>query len=98
MAGKLEKLSTPPCLDTTWSPRLIFTQELRKKLEAKAKRGAIVIVDPNNGDILRCFLAELRPELFIPSISAEKFKALQDDPISVAAAGISPVLSAGVDI
>ena len=78
-----EKLITPPVpgdnVITTLDVRL---QELAEKaLEAKAKRGAIVIVDPNNGDILAlASWPTFDPNAFIPSISAEKFKALQDDP------------------
>src|SRR5206468_4435798 len=57
-------------------------QELAEKaLEAKANRGAIVIIDPNNGDILAmASWPTYDPNLFVPSISPEKFKALQDDP------------------
>jgi penicillin-binding protein 2 len=57
-------------------------QELAEKaLEAKAKRGAIVIMNPNNGDILvLASWPNYDPNLFVPAISAEKFKALQDDP------------------
>ncbi|MEY2531884.1 MAG: penicillin-binding protein 2, partial [Verrucomicrobiota bacterium] len=78
-----EKLVTPPVpghnVVTTLDLRL---QELAEKaLEAKAKRGAIVIVDPNNGDILAlASWPTYDPNVFVPSISAEKFKALQDDP------------------
>jgi penicillin-binding protein 2 len=78
-----EKIITPPIpgynVITTLDVRL---QELAEKaLEAKAKRGAIVIVDPNNGDILAlASWPTFDPNVFIPSISAEKFKALQDDP------------------
>src|SRR6185503_6734476 len=78
-----EKLITPPVTGynvmTTLDLRL---QELAEKaLEAKAKRGAIVIVDPNNGDILAlASWPTYDPNAFVPSISAEKFKALQDDP------------------
>src|SRR5438105_3008475 len=78
-----EKLSMPPVPGYNVVTTLdLHLQELAEKaLEAKAKRGAIVIVDPNNGDILA--LASWPnddPNVFIPSISAEKFKALQDDP------------------
>src|ERR1700745_2363510 len=78
-----EKLITPPVpgynVVTTLDLRL---QELAEKaLEAKAKRGAIVIMDPNNGDILAlASWPNYNPNLFVPSISTEKFKALQDDP------------------
>src|SRR5216110_765267 len=78
-----EKLITPPVpgdnVITTLDVRL---QELAEKaLEAKAKRGAIVIVDPNNGDILAmASWPTYDPNVFVPSISPEKFKALQDDP------------------
>jgi penicillin-binding protein 2 len=57
-------------------------QRLTEQVLSKgATRGAIVIVDPNNGDILAmasqpCF----NPNAFVPSISASAFKALQDDP------------------
>ena len=78
-----EKLITPPVpgynVVTTLDLRL---QELAEKaLEAKAKRGAIVIVDPSTGDILAmASWPTYNPNSFVPSISAEKFKALQDDP------------------
>jgi penicillin-binding protein 2 len=50
-------------------------------LEKGAKRGAIVIVDPNNGDILAmASWPTIDPNWFIPNISAEAFKNLQDDP------------------
>jgi penicillin-binding protein 2 len=40
-----------------------------------------VIVDPNDGDILAmASRPSFDPNMFVPSISAEKFKALQDDP------------------
>ena len=78
-----EKLVTPPepgyNVVTTLDLRL--QQLAEQTLEAKAKRGAIVIMDPNNGDILA--LASwpvFDPNLFVPSISTEQLKALQDDP------------------
>jgi penicillin-binding protein 2 len=78
-----ERITTPPVpghtVVTTLDLRL---QELAEKsLEAKAKRGAIVIMDPNTGDILAmASWPTYDPNAFIPNISAEKFKALQDDP------------------
>lgn len=78
-----EKIALPPVpghtVVTTLDLRL---QELAEKaLEAKAKRGAIVIMDPNNGDILAlASWPDYNPNVFVPSISAENFKALQDDP------------------
>ena len=62
--------STPPVpgynVVTTLDLRL---QELAEKaLEAKAKRGAIVIVDPNNGDILA--MASW------PTLRSERFRAV----------------------
>ncbi len=78
-----EKLITPPVPGYNVVTTLdLHLQELAEKaLEAKAKRGALVIVDPNNGDILAlASWPTYDPNLFIPSISAEKFKALQDDP------------------
>src|SRR5882762_5624854 len=78
-----EKLITPPEPGYNVVTTLdLHLQELAEKaLEAKAKRGAIVIVSPNNGDILAlASWPTYDPNLFVPSISAEKFKLLQDDP------------------
>ncbi len=78
-----EKLITPPVPGNTVVTSLdLRLQELAEKsLEAKAKRGAIVILDPNNGDILAmASWPTFDPNQFIPSISAEKYKALQSDP------------------
>jgi penicillin-binding protein 2 len=78
-----EKLIAPPIPgDNIVTTLDLHLQELAEKaLEAKAKRGAIVIVDPNNGDILAiASWPTYDPNVFIPSISAEKFKALQSDP------------------
>jgi penicillin-binding protein 2 len=78
-----EKLVTPPepgyNVVTTLDVRL---QELAEKaLEAKAKRGAIVVVDPNTGDILAlASWPTYDPNVFVPSISAEQLKILQNDP------------------
>jgi penicillin-binding protein 2 len=60
---------------------LRLQQLAEKALEAKAKRGAMVIIDPNNGDVLAlASWPTYDPNLFVPSISAEQLKALQDDP------------------
>lgn len=78
-----ERIVTPPIpgytVVTTLDVRL---QELAEKaLEAKAKRGAIVIMEPATGDILAmASWPTFNPNVFIPSISTEKFKELQDDP------------------
>ncbi|MEO5755186.1 MAG: penicillin-binding protein 2 [Chthoniobacterales bacterium] len=60
----------------------LHLQEMAEKaLAAKAKRGAIVIIDPNNGDLLAlASWPTFDPNEFIPSISTAKFKELQNDP------------------
>jgi penicillin-binding protein 2 len=78
-----EKITMPPMPGHTVVTTLdIRLQELAEQaLEAKAKRGAIVIVEPNTGDILAmASWPTYNPNTFTPTISAEKFKALQDDP------------------
>ena len=60
---------------------LRLQQLAEKALAARAKRGAIVVVDPTDGDILAmASWPAYDPNAFVPSISAEKFKQLQDDP------------------
>lgn len=78
-----EKIVTPPVAgDTVVTTLDLRLQDLAEKaLAAKAKRGALVIVDPSNGDVLAlASWPTYDPNTFVPSISAEKFKALQDDP------------------
>jgi penicillin-binding protein 2 len=78
-----ERIVDPPVpgynVVTTLDLRL---QEMAEKaLAVKAKRGAIVIIDPNTGDILAmASWPTFDPNEFIPSISTAKFKELQDDP------------------
>jgi penicillin-binding protein 2 len=78
-----ERISAPPVpgytVVTTLDLRL---QEMAEKaLEARAKRGAIVMVEPNTGDVLAmASWPTYDPNLFIPNISSAKFKELQDDP------------------
>src|SRR5437764_2483928 len=59
----------------------LHLQELAEKaLASKAKRGAMVIIDPNNGHILAlASWPTYDPNMFVPSISADQLKALQDD-------------------
>ncbi len=97
-----ERLVTPPepgyNVVTTLDVRL---QELAEKaLEAKAKRGAIVIVDPNNGDILAlASWPTYDPNLFVPSISAEQLQGVAErSRHSAFAASVSFVLSARIDL
>jgi penicillin-binding protein 2 len=78
-----EKLVTPPVPGNTVVTTLdLRLQELAEKaLEAKAKRGAVVIIEPQTGDILAmASWPTFDPNAFVPAISAEKFKALQNDP------------------
>jgi penicillin-binding protein 2 len=78
-----ERITTPPVPGHTVVTTLdVHLQELAEKaLEAKAKRGAIVIMEPNTGDVLAlASWPTYNPNAFVPTISAEKFKALQDDP------------------
>ena len=78
-----EKLITPPepGYNVVTTLDLHLQQLAEKALEAKAKRGAMVIIDPNNGDIFAlASWPTYDPNLFVPSISTEQLKALQDDP------------------
>jgi penicillin-binding protein 2 len=60
---------------------LHLQQLAEKALQEKAKRGAIVIIDPNSGDVLAlASWPTYDPNLFVPSISAAKFQELHDDP------------------
>src|SRR5437879_9542118 len=71
-----EKLITPPEPGYNVVTTLdLHLQELAEKaLEAKAKRGAIVIVSPNNGDILAlAWSPTYDPNVLVASMSAERF-------------------------
>src|SRR2546428_2428307 len=77
-----EKLVTPPEPGYNVVTTLdLHLQELAEKaLASKAKRGAMVIIDPNSGDILAlASWPTYDPNVFVPSISADQLKALQDD-------------------
>jgi penicillin-binding protein 2 len=78
-----EKLVTPPEPGYNVVTTLdLHLQELAEKaLAAKAKRGALVIVDPNTGDVLAlASWPTFDPNVFVPSISPDQLKALQSDP------------------
>lgn len=50
-------------------------------LSKGAKRGAMAIVDPNNGDVLALATwPSFNPNAFVPAISSEAFKRLNEDP------------------
>src|SRR5437667_4302808 len=77
-----ERMITPPepGYNVVTTLDLYLQQLAEKALEAKAKRGAMVIIDPNNGDILAlASWPTYDPNMFVPSISADQLKALQDD-------------------
>ncbi len=78
-----ERISIPPLpgcnVVTTIDENIQRLCELA--LEKGAKRGAIVITDPNNGDVLAmASWPVFNPNVFVPTISPEVFKNLQDDP------------------
>ena len=78
-----EKITVPPQpgynVVTTLDIRIQRLCE--NALEKGVKRGALVFVDPNNGDVLAlASWPSFDPNLFIPAISAERYKALNDDP------------------
>jgi penicillin-binding protein 2 len=77
-----EQISIPPQpgynVVTTIDENL---QRLCEQSLAKGcKRGAIVMLDPNNGDILAlASWPPLNPNMFVPTISSEDYKMLQAD-------------------
>ena len=84
-SGKMasEQVSIPPQpgynVVTTLDEKLQRLCE--QALEKGGMRGAMVIVDPNNGDILAmASWPGINPNWFVPTISTAAFKALNDDP------------------
>ncbi|MFL6542217.1 MAG: penicillin-binding transpeptidase domain-containing protein, partial [Chthoniobacterales bacterium] len=78
-----EKIVTPPVPGHTVVTTIdLQLQEMAEKaLQEKAKRGAVVMVNPTNGDVLAmASWPTYDPNVFVPSITPEKLKVLQDDP------------------
>jgi penicillin-binding protein 2 len=78
-----EKVAIPPVAGDTVVTTL--DSELQKLCEEvlskSAKRGAIVMVDPNNGDILAmASWPVFNPNHFVPNISDEDYNKLLNDP------------------
>src|SRR5437762_3332556 len=79
-----EKLITPPEPGYNVVTTLdLHVQELAEKaLEAKAKRGAMAILNPNNGDILAlASWPTYDPNLFVPSIRSEEHTSELQSPM-----------------
>jgi len=78
-----EKILAPPEPGCTVVTTLdVNLQRLcEKALEKGVKRGAIVFMAPNSGDILAmASWPSFDPNLFIPAISAERYKTLNENP------------------
>ena len=78
-----ERIAVPPepgyNLVTTLD---VDMQRLAEKiLQKRAKRGAIVVMDPNTGEVLAlASWPTIDPNDFVPTISEEKFKKIASDP------------------
>lgn len=78
-----QKISIPPQpgYNVVTTLDLHLQQLAEQALESGAKRGAIVIMDPNNGDILAmASWPEYNPNDWVPSISPAEYDKLQKDP------------------
>lgn len=78
-----ENLAFPPNpgYNVVTSIDLNIQRIVEKTLQSSAKRGAIVILDPNNGDILAmASWPSFDPNSFVPVISQEQFDKYNNDP------------------
>lgn len=78
-----ERIVTPPIPGNTVVTTLdLPLQKLCEQALAKGvKRGALVVMDPNTGDVLAmASYPSFDPNLFVPSISTADFNKLNDDP------------------
>jgi penicillin-binding protein 2 len=78
-----EQISIPPQpgYNVVTTLDLNIQQLCEQSLAKGVKRGALVIVDPNNGDILAmASWPTFNPNLFVPNISNEAYALLRDDP------------------
>ena len=77
-----EQISIPPQPGYNVVTTLdINTQRIcEEALQKGTKRGALVIIDPNNGELLAlASWPTIDPNAFVPAISTEAFRALQED-------------------
>jgi penicillin-binding protein 2 len=78
-----ERIATPPEPGYNVVTTLdVDIQRLAEKiLQKRAKRGAIVVVDPSTGEVLAlASWPTINPNDFVPTISEEKFKKIGSDP------------------
>ena len=77
-----EQITIPPQpgYNVVTSLDLNLQRMCEESLARSCKRGAIVIVDPNNGDILAmASWPTFNPNLFVPAISQETYDTLRND-------------------
>src|SRR5438034_10117109 len=68
------------CRERMSSSRYARIQSIAEEALRAISRGAAVVVDPNNGNILAMVsVPSFDPNTFIPSIKAKDWKALQKD-------------------
>jgi penicillin-binding protein 2 len=78
-----ERIATPPEPGYNVVTTLdVDIQRLAEKiLQKRAKRGAIVVMDPSTGEVLAlASWPTINPNDFVPTISEEKFKKIESDP------------------